>query len=111
MSKVLEVNDTNFEQEVLKSDQPVIVDFYAPWCGPCKMLAPQIDKLAEQYEGKAKVVKVNVDDSPKTAASFGIRGIPAVFSFKEGIIVDTQMGTPPNTKARLEQLVEGVISN
>jgi thioredoxin 1 len=109
MNKVLEVNDTNFEQEVMQSSEPVIVDFYAPWCGPCKMLAPFLDKLAEQYEGKAKVVKVNVEDSPMTATSFGIRGVPAIYSMKDGEIVDTQVGTVPNTKARLQQMVEGVI--
>lgn len=84
--------DENFEQEVLKSDIPVLVDFYAEWCGPCKMMAPIIEELSEEYAGKWKVGKVNVDDCPTLSATYGIQSIPSVFFFKNGEIVDKTLG-------------------
>jgi thioredoxin 1 len=88
----LEFNGDNFETEVLNSDQPVLVDFWAPWCGPCKQLGPVIDELAGDYEGKAKVGKVNVDNNQDLAAKFGIRGIPTVILFKGGEVVNNFVG-------------------
>jgi len=79
-----EVNDGNFEQSVLQSDQPVLVDFWAAWCAPCRMIAPTIEKIAERYEGRARVVKVNVDENPATAQRYGIKGIPTLILFNEG---------------------------
>ena len=93
----------NFETEVLQSDQPVLVDFWAPWCGPCRMLAPAVAQLAEEYAGRAKVCKVNVDDEPELAARFGISGIPTVLVFKIGQLADTVVGLRP--KAELEALL------
>ncbi len=87
-----QVNDSNFESVVMKASQPVLVDFWAPWCGPCRGLAPVIDELAEEYEGKAAVVKLNVDDSPNMAARFGIRAIPTLMVFKNGEVVDQVTG-------------------
>nr|2YJ7_A Chain A, LPBCA THIOREDOXIN [synthetic construct]2YJ7_B Chain B, LPBCA THIOREDOXIN [synthetic construct] len=92
---VIEVTDENFEQEVLKSDKPVLVDFWAPWCGPCRMIAPIIEELAKEYEGKVKVVKVNVDENPNTAAQYGIRSIPTLLLFKNGQVVDRLVGAQP----------------
>ena len=87
-----EFNGDNFETEVLNSDQPVLVDFWAPWCGPCKQLGPVIDELAGDYDGKAKVGKVNVDNNQDLAAKFGIRGIPTVILFKGGEVVQNFVG-------------------
>ena len=93
MSKfVNEITDSSFEQEVLKSDKPVLVDFWAPWCGPCRALAPTIDALAEENSDKASFVKVNVDENPKTATSYGIRGIPTLLLFSEGKEVERLIG-------------------
>ena len=88
----MEFNGDNFQTEVLSSDQPVLVDFWAPWCGPCKQLGPVIDELAGEYEGKAKVGKVNVDNNQDLAAQFGIRGIPTVILFKGGEVVQNFVG-------------------
>ena len=88
----MEFNGDNFQNEVLGSDQPVLVDFWAPWCGPCKQLGPVIDELAGEYEGKAKVGKVNVDNNQDLAAQFGIRGIPTVILFKGGEVVQNFVG-------------------
>ena len=84
--------DDNFEEEVLKSDIPVLVDFYAEWCGPCKMLAPVIEELAEEYKGKWKVGKCNIDDAPNTAQKYGVQSIPTLIFVKNGEIVDSAMG-------------------
>ena len=103
----LEVNDSNFEEVVIKSDKPVLVDFWAEWCGPCRMIAPIIEEIAEQYEGKALVVKCDVDSSPNVAAKFGIRNIPTVLFFKKGEIADKQVGAVPknNFLTKLNALI------
>jgi len=96
-------NDNNFEEEVIKSKLPVLVDFYAEWCGPCKMMAPLIDKLAKEYDGKWKIAKVNVDESPQTSAKYGIQSIPSLKFFKNGEVVDELLGfqSEDNIKAKL----------
>ncbi|HEX9950595.1 MAG TPA: thioredoxin [Rubricoccaceae bacterium] len=87
--------DANFEDEVLNSDQPVLVDFWATWCGPCRTLAPTIEKLAADYDGRAKVVKLDVDNNPQTAMKYGIRSIPSLLFFKGGKPVDQLVGVVP----------------
>ena len=89
---VLEVNDANFDQEVLQSEQPVLVDFWAVWCGPCKAIAPIVDGVAAAYAGKLKVAKVNVDQNGATPSRYGIRGIPALLFFKGGKVADQIVG-------------------
>mmetsp|Transcript_12455 Transcript_12455/g.50037 ORF Transcript_12455/g.50037 Transcript_12455/m.50037 type:complete len:157 (-) Transcript_12455:1456-1926(-) len=91
------VTDATFEAEVLKSDIPVLVDFWAPWCGPCRMIAPLIDQLAEEYSGKLKAVKLNTDESPSVATEYGIRSIPTVMIFKGGQKLDTVIGAVPKS--------------
>ena len=91
MSKPVEINDSNFN-EVINSDKPVLVDFWAEWCGPCKMIAPVVDELANDYDGKAVVGKVDVDSNPEVAGKFGIRSIPTLLVFKNGEVVDKQVG-------------------
>lgn len=93
----LEVNDGNFDEVVLKADKPVVVDFWAEWCGPCRMIAPTIEDLSKEYEGRALVTKCDVDSSPAVAARFGIRNIPTVLFFKDGKIADKQVGAAPKT--------------
>jgi thioredoxin 1 len=92
---VVEVNDANFDQEVLKSEQPVMVDFWAVWCGPCKAIAPIVDGVAATYAGKLKVAKVNVDQNGATPSRYGIRGIPALLFFKGGKVADQIVGYVP----------------
>lgn len=92
---VLEVNDANFDQEVLRSEQPVLVDFWAAWCGPCKAIGPIVDGVAEAYAGKLKVTKVNVDANGATPMRYGIRGIPALLFFKDGKVADQIVGYVP----------------
>ena len=91
----MEFNKSNFDSEVIKSDVPVLVDFWAPWCGPCKMIGPIIEELAGEFDGKAKIGKVNVDDNQELAGSFGIRGIPTVMLFKGGEVVNQFVGLKP----------------
>ena len=90
-----EFNDTNFESEVLNSDQPVLVDFWAPWCGPCRALTPTIDALAADNSGAARIGKINVDENPEMAATYGISSIPAVLVFKDGEVAETLIGVQP----------------
>lgn len=95
---VLEFTDSNFQNEVLNSDQPVLVDFWAPWCGPCKMLTPTIEELAGEYLGKVRIGKLNTDDNPQVATSYGISAIPTVMLFKGGSVVDRFVGVIPKSK-------------
>jgi len=95
MSNVGEVTDANFEQEVLKAQIPVLVDFWAPWCGPCRAIAPVIDEIANDYNGKLKVLKLNTDENPKTAQSYRISGIPSLMIFKNGQPVEQVVGAVP----------------
>ncbi|MDJ0707357.1 MAG: thioredoxin [Leptolyngbyaceae cyanobacterium MO_188.B28] len=104
MSSVVQVTDNTFKQEVLDSQLPVLVDFWAPWCGPCRMVGPIVDEVAAQYEGQIKVVKMNTDDQPMTASQFGIRSIPTLLVFKNGQKVDTVLGAVP--KAALSSTLE-----
>ncbi|MEM6426177.1 MAG: thioredoxin [Cyanobacteria bacterium P01_H01_bin.119] len=92
-----QVTDSTFKQEVLESAVPVLVDFWAPWCGPCRMVAPVVEEISEQYDGKVKVVKVNTDDNPSVASQYGIRSIPTLMVFKEGKRVDMVVGAVPKT--------------
>jgi thioredoxin 1 len=96
MGKTLELTDSTFDQTI-KSDKPVLVDFWAEWCGPCKMIGPVVEELAGEYEGKAVVAKLNVDENPETAAKFGIRSIPTLLVFKGGQVVDKQIGAVPKS--------------
>ena len=92
---ILEVSDATFDQEVLQSEQPVLVDFWAAWCGPCKAIAPIVDNMAETYAGKLKVAKVNVDENGATPSRYGVRGIPALLFFKGGKVADQIVGYVP----------------
>jgi thioredoxin 1 len=91
----VELTDANFEEKVLKSDKPVLVDFWAEWCGPCRTVGPMVEELATEYEGKAVIGKVNVDDNHEVSMKFGIRNIPTLLVFKNGEVVDKQVGVAP----------------
>ncbi len=101
------VNDSNFEEIVLKSEQPVLVDFWAEWCGPCKMMLPIVEEISKEFEGKLTVAKVDVDSSQGTAAKYGIRNIPTILFFKGGSVVDKQVGAVP--KASLVGKIEKLL--
>lgn len=100
---VTEVTDQNFDAEVLKADLPVLVDFWAPWCGPCRMIAPIVEELSKEYEGKLKVVKLNTDDNQQTATNYHISGIPSLILFKGGDVAEQLVGAVP--KAKLQNMV------
>jgi thioredoxin 1 len=107
---VLHVGDADFAAQVLESSTPVLVDFWAEWCGPCKAIGPMVDELAKTYAGKAKVVKVNVDHNQQVARQFQIRGLPTLLLFKNGKVEATQMGAPGNLKALLTQMLDKAIA-
>jgi thioredoxin 1 len=103
----LEINDANFEELVLQSDKPVLVDFWAEWCGPCRMVGPIVNELADDYAGRLIVGKVDVDSNPGIASKFGIRNIPTILFFKDGVVVDKHVGASP--KSTLSAKVEGIL--
>jgi len=107
MGKPIEVNDDNFDQVVLQSDKPVLVDFWAAWCGPCRMVAPIVEELAEEYEGRVTVAKVDVDQNRKTASRYGVMSIPTLLIFKNGAPVSNIVGFRP--KADLKRSLDAVL--
>ncbi len=106
-TNTITVNDENFDDEVLRSDIPVLVDFWAEWCGPCKVVGPTIEALASDYQGKVKVAKLNVDDNPEAAGRFGVRSIPTLIVFKDGEAQQAVVGVKP--KGQLAELIEKVL--
>ena len=98
MAEVLHTTDATFEADVLRSDVPVLLDFWAPWCGPCRMIAPVLDDLAAEFGDKVKVAKINIDENQATPAQYGVRSIPTLLLFKEGKIVATQVGALPKNQ-------------
>jgi thioredoxin 1 len=103
-SSLVHVNDKNFSSEVINSDLPVLVEFWATWCGPCRSISPIVEALAKEFSGRVKVTKLNVDESPATPSQYGVRGIPTLILFKSGKILDQIIGSVP--KARLKALIE-----
>ena len=107
MAEIAEVTDQNFEADVLQSDTPVIVDFWAEWCAPCRQIAPIIGALADEYGDKVKVLKMNVDDSPQTPGKYGVRAIPTVLAFKGGQVVQQLQGARP--KSAFDEMVSNLL--
>ena len=104
MGKVAELSSDNFDQEVLQSAEPVLVDFWAPWCGPCRQITPMIEELAAENAGSAKVLKVNIDENPQTAQQFGVMSIPTLMVFKNGDVAERFVGVQP--KAKLQEALD-----
>jgi thioredoxin 1 len=96
--KPVEITDQNFETEVIKSDKPVLIDFWAVWCGPCKLIAPIVEELANEYDGKVKIGKLDVDSNQQTSIKYGVRSIPTLLLFKDGNLKDTIIGAVPKSK-------------
>ncbi|MFC1996201.1 thioredoxin [Chloroflexota bacterium] len=113
MTEPLHVTDDAFEKTVLKSEVPVVVDFWAPWCGPCKMVAPVLDKLAEEFAGKMVIAKVNTDENPKWAQNYNVQGIPTMLFIADGKVVHQQVGALPEPMLRsvVDQFLNVVIEN
>lgn len=109
MAAYIEVTDASFQADVLDSELPVLVDFWAPWCGPCKAIAPHLETLAQEFAGRLTVAKVNVDHHNRYAGQFGIRGIPALLLFKNGELIDQLNGMPPNPMPRLRQMANNAL--
>lgn len=109
MKNVLEITENNFQSEVLQATVPVVVDFYAPWCGPCKMIAPLLDQLAAEFEGRIKFVKLNVDEAPEVAGRYDVTGVPTLASFRAGQLADSMVGFtgPKALKSWLETIASG----
>lgn len=108
MGEIAEVSDATFDQEVLQSPVPVLVDFWAPWCGPCRAIAPVVEEMAGTYAGRLKVVKMNVDDNPATPSRYGVRGIPNLIVFKGGSVAEQVVGAVP--KAHLARAIDRVLA-
>ena len=104
---IIHTTDATFAEDVLKSDKPVLLDFWAEWCGPCKMIGPALEEISEEMAGKIKIVKVNVDENMNSPAQMGVRGIPALFIFKDGQVVANKAGAAP--KAALQSWIEGAL--
>lgn len=107
MADIQQVSDASFDGDVLKADVPVLIDFWAPWCGPCRAIAPIVEELASEYDGKLKIVKMNVDDNPQTPAQYGVRGIPNLILFKGGEVKQQIVGAVP--KAHLVKAIDDVV--
>jgi thioredoxin 1 len=107
MADIQQVSDSSFDGDVLKADVPVLIDFWAPWCGPCRAIAPIVEELAGEYDGKLKIVKMNVDDNPQTPAQYGVRGIPNLILFKDGEVKQQIVGAVP--KAHLVKAIDDVV--
>ena len=106
--KIIEVSDKSFDEAVLKSDKPVLVDFWAPWCGPCRSIAPALETLAEDYEGKVSITKMNVDENADVPVTYGVRSIPYIALFKGGELVDSLVGAVP--KEKLAEMLDKSLS-